>query len=77
MGFKNSIKRLLGKNNIIRLKTVRQNWRYCVSAVAGNKGYIRCVGDYKVYSVPEKHVFFGYYDIQQENKESDKLLVHI
>lgn len=77
MGFKNSVKRLLGKSNIVRLKIVRQYWRYYVSAVLGNKGYIKCGGDFKVYSNPEKHVFFGYYDIRQENIESNKLLVHI
>ena len=42
-----------------------------------SKGHISCRGNYKVYSIPGKHVFFGYYDIKQENRAGDKLLVHV
>ncbi len=75
--FKTRIKRILGKRNIHLLKTVRQWGKYAIDRVCGNYGHIKCEKAYSIYSIPHKHVFFGYYDLQQLNSEKDKLLVHV
>ena len=33
--------------------------------------------EYKIFSKKNKHIYFGYYDIQQLNKDENKMLVHV
>jgi len=74
---KTFIKRILGRKNLRSIKTIRQYIKYVLDLAAGNYGHIKCAYGYQTYSLPQKHVFFGYYDLQQIDKSGDKLLVHI
>ena len=78
MGIKNKIKRILGDKGISKLKAIRGIYRNIQSKMRDgsdckiiSSSWENC----KIYEDNSKHVFFGYYDIQQFNKAQDKLLL--
>ncbi len=75
MGLKAAIKGLIGQKNRQRIKAVKAWVKY--RKTRSNAGQL-VMKDQSweapvVYSLPDKHVFFGYYDIQQIR--GDKLLI--
>ncbi len=77
MNIKIQLKRLLGERTTHYLKCILQYCKFFRGVLSGNYGKIECAFDHDIYSIPGKHVFFGYYDIQQVSKSSDKLLLHV
>lgn len=74
MSIKSKIKTLIGPKNQMRIKAVKARVRYIKTRK--NMGIRMLSEDWEapvVYSLPEEHVFFGYYDIQQV--KGGKLLV--
>ena len=77
MGIKNKVKRVIGNKNISNLKCVRGVCRYCKYKVRDKSNYKIQDADWtlwKEYQEPDKHVFFGYYDIQQLNNNQERAL---
>jgi hypothetical protein len=78
MGIKNKVKRIIGNKSISKLKYVRGVYRYCESKAKDKSSYKIKDSDWtlwKEYQESDKHVFFGYYDIQQLNDNQDKALI--
>lgn len=79
MGIKSSIKSAVGQKNLARIKKAKSNIKYIKSSLPGKPArFALHSSDWsepQIFSQPGKHVFFGYYDIQQLNPEKDKLLV--
>lgn len=77
MGMKAAVKRLLGRKGLGAIRTLKAYKRYF--ATRRNAGRLELRSDDwaepVVYSLPEEHVFFGYYDLQQLSPGGDKLLV--
>lgn len=78
MGIKNKIKLAFGDKGLYRLKVIRGYYR-AIKSKLGDRSECKLISPswetYKVFEDKSKHVFFGYYDIQQFNKEQDKLLL--
>lgn len=78
MGVKNRIKNMLGDEGIAKIKVVRGKLKHVKYRILGGSKYHLKSSEWKVSRVfesPDKHVFFGYYDVQQFNRELDKLLI--
>lgn len=75
MGLKSSVKKLIGQKNRQRIKAVKAWLKYRADRSNAGQLVMESDGwaDPVVYSLPDKHVFFGYYDIQQIR--GDKLLL--
>ena len=74
MGIKASVKKLIGAKNEYRVKVLKAHVKYL--RTRKNTGIRMCSarwGEPKVYSLPDRHVFFGYYDLRQW--KDGKLLV--
>lgn len=75
MSIKTKIKRLLGHKNQQRIKALKGWVKYCKTR--SNRGLLELQSDQwaepVVYELPDRHLFFGYYDLQQIR--GDKLLV--
>lgn len=76
MAIKEAVKIILGKNGTMLYRTVNQRRKYVASVLRRNKGVIASDKPYRVYQEDGKHLFFGYYDLQQMNAKQDKLLAH-
>ena len=74
MGIKASVKKLIGAKNEYRVKVLKSHIKYL--RTRKNTGVRMCSAQWQapmVYSLPDRHVFFGYYDIPQY--QDGKLLV--
>lgn len=75
MGLKAKVKNLIGAKNQQRIKAAKAFVKYCKTR--GNAGKLSLQSEAwaepVIYTLPDKHVFFGYYDIQQIR--GDKLLL--
>lgn len=74
MGVKATIKKLLGSKNEYRIRVLKAHVKYI--RTRKNTGVRMCGDRWEapvVYSLPDRHVFFGYYDLQQLRE--GKLLV--
>lgn len=75
MGLKSVAKKLVGEKNRQRIKAVKAQMKY--RKTRANAGKLIMKSDEwaepVVYALPDRHVFFGYYDIQQI--QGDKLLL--
>ena len=66
MGLKSRIKKLIGTKNQYRIKAVKGWVKYCKTrANAGKLVSAELWAEPVIYELPDKHVFFGYYDLQQ------------
>jgi len=77
---KELIKRILGQRLMGFLRFARQYLKYLKISLKGVKNKIVVSDSLTLLdeiTIPEKNVFFGYYDIQQFNEERNKLLIHI
>lgn len=81
MGIKSNIKKAIGPANLARVKHGKAWMKYLKSRKPGHPDYFTLRSEDweepQVFSLPAKHVFFGYYDIQQLNSEQDKMLVTV
>ena len=81
MSVKAGIKRILGPKGIEALRRARVQYKYLRCKHNGWAGMMKMHGQAwdapAVYSQPGKHVFFGYYDLQQLNTAKDKMLVTV
>lgn len=78
MSIKNKIKRVFGDKGISKLKAIRGSYRNIQSKMRDRSDCKLISSSWescKVFEDNSKHVFFGYYDIQQFNKAQDKLLL--
>lgn len=78
MGVGRILKKIIGNKGITRLKVARGIYRYAICRAKEPEKFTECDSQWqlsKVYQEPRKHVFFGYYDIQQFNTAHDKLLL--
>lgn len=76
MGLRSNIKKLIGPKNQYRIKAVKARIKYLKTR--RNAGVVmesQAWAEPVVYALPGKHVFFGYYDLQQLSAKKDKLLV--
>ncbi len=76
MAFKRFIKKIIGKKGTAILKTICQRAKYIYGFTCHDVGRIETGFPYKMYKQVDKHLFFGYYDLQQMNGAQDKLLAH-
>lgn len=78
---KKRIKKLLGPANLRRIKHIKANIKHIRGVLPGQGPKFHLYDTHwsepTVFSLPGKHVFFGYYDIQQLNTRQDKLLVTV
>lgn len=81
MGIKATVKKLLGPQNLQRIKCVKACAKHIKNSLPGHSPrFIQRSTSWEepaVYTLPGKHVFFGYYDIQQLNSRQDKMLVTV
>lgn len=73
MALKNTIKKLIGVKNQQRIKAVKAQMKY--RKTRQNAGKLEVAQGWEapvIYDLPDAHLFFGYYDIQQI--QGDKLL---
>lgn len=81
MGIKNLLKDHLSPQQMTMIKKPVMYARYCKSILKHTYGTRKenenLVDSVKTYSMPGKHVFFGYYDLQQFDKKQKRLLVHV
>lgn len=73
---KTKVKALVGRRNQMRLKTMKGDLKY--RKTRGNAGCVMHSPDWQPpveFSLPDRHVFFGYYDLQQLDQRKEKLLV--
>ncbi len=79
MSIKSDIKNLIGPQNVSRIQTGKALLKYIGSNMPGSPDrFTLKSGEWNeplVFSQPGKHVFFGYYDIQQISRKQDKMLV--
>lgn len=76
---KTKIKAIIGTKNVSRLKIVKSHVNHIKNHSNWSKLSIDC-SDWeleRIIKINNKHVFFGYYDIQQLNKKQDKALIHV
>ena len=78
---KKLIKKLIGQNIWLKLRSLKRVLYYLKDVCYGNAGLIKtfdegCIVS-AIYSMDNKHVFFGYYDIQQMDVDEKRLLVHV
>lgn len=81
MNKKEKIKKLLGYQNIVRLKKMNAVFKYGKVAIKGNKGRLNYNEKYvkQLYRIEQqgKNVFFGYYDLKQLDDLGERALIHI
>lgn len=81
MSIKSVIKKILGPHALESLKQARGALQYMQTSLPGHAARFALHSEKwlepVVYSLPDKHVFFGYYDIQQLNRAQDKMLVTV
>lgn len=81
MSVKNQVKRILGPKGTETIRRAKAQCAYfrCKHTGWANRMEMHSQGwcSPTVYSQPEKHVFFGYYDLQQLNEAKDKMLVMV
>lgn len=67
MGLRSNIKKLIGQKNRQRIRALKAQLRYRKTRRNVGRLIMRdpAWSEPVVYSLPDKHVFFGYYDIQQ------------
>ena len=76
MGIKAKIKKIVGQKNLQRVKAVKAQVKYYKTC--GGQRLVMHSAEWEnpvVYALPGRHVFFGYYDIQQLSPKGDKLLL--
>lgn len=76
MGVKTKIKKIVGKKNLHRIKVLKAQVKY--RKTCGGQRLVMHSAEWEnpvVYALPDRHVFFGYYDIQQLSPKGDKLLL--
>lgn len=76
MGIKASVKKLIGRKNQYRIKALKAQMKYRKTC-GGQRLVMRGTewAEPVVYALPDRNVFFGYYDIQQLSSKGDKLLL--
>jgi len=77
MSLKSTAKKILGPNGVERLRACRQSGKYAKALLMRNAHFIETDRPYRIYGQAGKHVFFGYYDLQQFNARHDLLLAHV
>lgn len=81
MNIKNRLKKSLSPSQLKKIKWGIMQIKYLKSIVERKYGVCQenkdFITDVKVIKKSGKHVFFGYYDLQQVDKEQKKMLVHI
>ncbi len=81
MGVKSKIKGIVGEKNVQKLQVLKAKLNYLKSNRPGHPPRFSLQSNKwqepVIFSLPDKHVFFGYYDIQQLNRQQNKLLVTI
>ena len=81
MSIKAGVKRILGRRGTETLRRARAQYKYLRCKRSGGAGVVKMRGQIwgspAVYCQPGKHVFFGYYDLQQLNTAKDKMLVTV
>ena len=80
VSLKNRIKGIIGSNNIYRMKVARGTMRNLRNKAERVPDVIIEDENWEItniFSLEHKHVFFGYYDLQQFNSEKDKLLATV
>ena len=81
MNVKNLIKRILGPKGTESLRRTKAHYQYVRCKRNGWTNVIQMHGQTWntpiVFNQPGKHVFFGYYDLQQLNTTKDKMLVTV
>ena len=79
MNLKSKLRNILSPNQMKRLKWALMQYRYEKT----KKNFGKCkvnqsyIDNYKVIGLPNKHVFFGYYDLQQLDASGKMALIHI
>lgn len=77
---KSFVKTLIGANGVKALKSFRSNIWYVKAKVLGyHEKYTKneqAVQQMRVYGQPDRHIFFGYYDLPQINDNKSLLLVN-
>lgn len=81
MSMKATIKKVIGPKNLQRVKHLKGAVKHIRNNLPGHQEHFvrhsKFWEDPIVFSLPGKHVFFGYYDIQQLNHAQDKMLVTV
>lgn len=81
MSIKKRIKRMLGDKGLKAIRDIRARIRYAKCKMNGYAGLIKVneqvLESPIIFHMKGKHVFFGYYDLQQLNKKEDKLLATV
>ena len=81
MGIKSVLASHLSPQQMTMIKKPVMYARFAKSKAKKTYGAIKenkdLVSGIKTYSMPGKHVFFGYYDLQQFDKDEKRLLVHV
>lgn len=81
MSMKATIKKMIGPKNLQRVKGVKGAMKHFKNNLPGRSAHFVQRSEAweapTVFSLPGKHVFFGYYDIQQLNNAQDKMLVTV
>lgn len=81
MGIKSMLSSHLSPQQMTKIKKPVMYARYAKSIMKHTYGLREVnkdfVDDIKTYSMQGKHVFFGYYDLQQFDKAKKRLLVHV
>lgn len=67
---KKKLRKMIGDKNFFRLRGLLLDSKY------KRKPKINTKLKYEIYSIKDKHVFFGYYDIDQFSSDESKILVH-
>lgn len=79
MSAKSRLKRVMGDRNIWRIQVIKSQIKYVRTNLLGHSNRFKLNSsdwtEPKIFAKPGKHLFFGYYDIQQINNEKDMLLV--
>lgn len=80
MGIKSLLSSYLSPKQMTMIKKPFMYTRYVESRIKKKYGLIEvnkdAVEDIKIYSIAGKHLFFGYYDLQQYDTKKERLLVH-
>lgn len=79
MHVKNLIKKILTKKSVERLKKIKRYPRWIYFHINGSfKSLSFCeTRQYTVYHIKNKNIFFGYYDLQQYDRNLEKILAHV
>lgn len=81
MDIKRILKSHLSPKQMKAVKSLYMQVRYLSSRISKKYGMIKenttIINRLTSFSLPNKHVFFGYYDLQQFDKDHKRLLVHV